>query len=291
VESGGDLTAELDTQRAALKQLVSGTGEVFAALTEREDQLSRLITSQDDVFTAIAGEREAFAETWRIFPTFLDESKATFRRLDEFSGKAEPVVRDLAPAMRDLRVTLREVGEFGPDLRRFFVALDPLLTLSKRSLPATSQVLRGLRPLLGELHPFLGQVNPILEYIGVHAYTLSDMFANLGVATAAKVKDPTAGTTGHYLRQFGPQGTETVAMYPNRLATNRGNAYPNPMGIINSPEAQRFKILPNFDCVNAGGEKEPEGTTPGCREQRSFEFRGDPTTRYPRLTEKAYPAP
>ena len=285
VESGGDVLAILDEQKAALQQLVRGTGEVFGALTERESQLSRLITSQDDVFTAIANERESWAETFRIFPTFLDESKATFARLESFALKAEPVVRDLEPAMRDLAPTLRDLGTFAPDLRRYFRNFDPLITISKRSLPATREVLDGLDPLLDELAPFLGQLNPILGWVGAHVYTLSDMFANLGVATAAKTADPGERQTGHYLRQFGPLGAEAVAIQPNRLASNRGNAYFNPLGVIQTPNSPKWKVLPSFDCRNAGGEKEPGGTpsSPGCHVQK-----GIAGTAYPQLTDRVY---
>jgi phospholipid/cholesterol/gamma-HCH transport system substrate-binding protein len=152
-------------------------------------------------------------------------------------------------------------------------------------------VLNGLDPLLDELAPFLGQLNPILEYVGAHIYTLSDMFANLGVATQAKVISPAPGTTGHYLRQFGPIGAESVAIHPTRLSSNRGNAYLNPLGVLTNPLQPKFKIVPSFDCNNAGGEKEPGGSpqaTPGCKVQGTFEFRGSPTTRYPRLTEENY---
>ncbi len=288
IESGADLTEALDEEKQSLGVLIRDTGVVFGALTEREDQLELLVTAQDDVFTAIADEREAFAETWRIFPTFLDESRLTFDRLKSFSIKAEPVVRDLEPAFRDLGPALDSVGDLGPDLRQLFVDLDPLLTISRRSLPATTEVLDGLRPLLTEVGPFLGQLNPILNWIGVHIYTLSDMFANLGVATAAKVPNPTGGTVGHYLRQFGPLGAEAFAIMPNRSATNRGNAYPNPLGVASSPEGAEFKILPSFDCNNAGGERKPEGTTPGCRVAEPFAYDGA-ATQYPRLRERALP--
>jgi virulence factor Mce-like protein len=289
VESGGDLFEILDENRQALGVLVRDTGVVFGALTEREDQLRRLVTAQDDVFTAIADEREAFADTWRTFPTFLDESRATFDRLRAFSIKAEPVVRDLGPAFDDLGPALDSLGDLGPDLRHLFVNLDPLLTISRRSLPATAEVLRGLRPLLDQLGPFLSQFNPILNYIGVHIHTLSDMFANLGVATAAKVKDPGPNALGHYLRQFGPLGAEALAIQPTRSSGNRGNAYLNPLGVLNTPEGQKFKILPAFDCDNAGGEKEPGGTpaTPGCRVQKPYLFDGA-ATQYPRLRSRSY---
>ena len=272
VEEGGDLFEILDEQKLALQTLVRETGTVFGALTEKEEQLETLITAQDDVFTAIANEREAWAETFRIFPTFLDESKATFKRLGAFSQNAEPVVRDLEPALRDLSVTLEDVGDFAPSLRRYFKNFGPLITLSNRSLPATREVLSGLKPVLNEVHPFLGQLNPILGYIGVHIYTLSDMFANLGVATAAKVQSPGPNATGHYLRQFGVTGPESAAIFPNRIAANRGNAYPHPLGVIQTPNSPKFKVLPAWDCNNAGGEKEPGGTpsTPGCHVAQPF---------------------
>jgi hypothetical protein len=199
-------------------------------------------------------------------------------------------VADLEPAMRDLGPTLNDLGDFAPSLRRFFVNFDPLITLSKRSLPATREVLDGLQPLLGELAPFLNQFNPILQYIGVHVYTLSDMFANLGVATAAKVRSPGADGTGHYLRQFGPIGPESLAIQPNRLSSNRGNVYFNPLGLMQTPNSPKFMVPTSFDCRNSGGEKEPGGSpaSPGCHEQKPFQFRGQPTTRYPRLTENNY---
>jgi ABC-type transporter Mla subunit MlaD len=284
-EEGGDLFEVLDEQKVALKTLVKETGSVFGALTEKEGQLKTLITAQDDVFSAIAAERESWAETFRIFPTFLDESKLTFARLGAFSEKAEPVVRDLEPAMRDLSVTLDSVGDFAPSLRRYFKNFGPLITISNRSLPAQREVFDGLDPLLDELAPFLGQLNPILGYVGQHIYTLSDMFANLGVATAAKAGKPTPGGLGHYLRQFGVTGAESAAIFPNRLAGNRGNAFPLPLGVIQGPNSPKFKVLPAWDCKNAGGEKEPGGTpsSPGCHESKTYAGK-----KFPQLTETSY---
>ena len=163
--------------------------------------------------------------------------------------------------------------------------------MSKRSLPATTEVLNGLKPVLGELGPFLQQINPILEYIGVHVYTLTDMFANLGVATAAKVKNPGPDAMGHYLRQFGPLGSEAVAIQPTRNSSNRGNVYLNPLGVLSSPEGAKFKVLPSWDCDNSGGEKEPGGSpvTPGCRVQKPYNFKGR-ATHYPQLLAENYAA-
>jgi phospholipid/cholesterol/gamma-HCH transport system substrate-binding protein len=288
VESGGDLLEVLEEQSSAVKALVKNTGVVFGALTEREDQLRRLVVNTDTVFTSIEREQEAFAETWRVFPTFLDESRATFRRLDTFSRRAQPVVADLKLAMDDLAPSLDDLGDLGPDLRDLFANLDPLVTISRRSLPATSEILDGLRPLLGELGPWLQEVNPILDWVSQHQYTLTDMFANLGVATAARTRSQVPGAPGHYLRQFGPTGIETVSIHPNRVSGNRGNAYLNPLGVV-GPSIAEKGVLPSFDCDHVGGEKPAGGTpaAPACHVQPPYPY-GGRTTKFPQINGDDY---
>jgi virulence factor Mce-like protein len=297
VESGGDLLEVLDDERANVRGLIRNTGVVFGALTRREDQLKNLIENSDTTFTAIQREREAFADTWQVFPTFLDESRATFRRLQSFSRDTRPLVRDLQPALDDLTPTLEAVRDFSPDLRRFFVNFDPLIDASKESLPATKEVFDGLRPLLGELGPWLGEVNPILDWIvGQHQHTLVDVFANLGVATQARTSSRDPRATGHYLRQYGPTGAETVAIYPTRLSSNRGNAYINPLSLV-GPETARRGIIAAFDCRNtgAGGPGDKPATegamgTPPCGTQSPYSFQGK-LQQFPHVERESYDAP
>jgi hypothetical protein len=184
------------------------------------------------------------------------------------------------------------VGDFSPYLRRFFRDFDPLITISRRSLPATAEIFDELRPTLAELGPFLQQINPILEYIGVHQHTLSDMFSNLGGATAAKVAQPGEGAVGHYLRQFGVSGVETASIHPKRVASNRGNAYLNPLGVLSSQLGSEYKILPSFDCNNSGVKKPETGahSSPGCRLQEAFPFQGK-SLRYPHVDPADYSRP
>jgi phospholipid/cholesterol/gamma-HCH transport system substrate-binding protein len=290
VEEGGDLFEVLDSERAALRALVRNTGVVFSSLTRREDQLRRLVVNSDTVLTAISSEADSFADLWNTFPTFLTESRTTFERLQRFAGDTRPVIRAMTPALENLRPALVNLGALSPDLERLYANLDPLITASRRSLPATTEILRALRPTLGELGPYLSELNPILAWLSQHQHTVSDIFANLGGATGAKGLPSTdPGATGHYLRQFGPTGTETVAVYPNRLASNRGNSYPNPLAFVN-PEISAKSILPAWDCKNAGGpgpngEKDAtEGAqgSPACFLQDPFTFRGE-TRKFPHI--------
>jgi phospholipid/cholesterol/gamma-HCH transport system substrate-binding protein len=286
--SGADLFEVLDQEKQALGALVRNSGVVFGALSEREDQLRALIRNSDTVFTAIQAQREDFAQTWNILPTFLTESRATSTRLERFARDTRPLVREMEPAMRDLGPTLTALGELSPDLRRLFVDLDPLIEASKESLPAQREIFEGLRPLLGSLGPWLSEVNPTLDWIGQHQHTLVDLFANLGVATAAKTgsRDPQA--TGHYLRQFTPQGAETVAVHPNRLSANRGNAYINPLSLV-GPDQARRGIIASFDCKNVSGEddKPSNADNPACFNQPPFKFQGK-LTKFPRVEREDY---
>ena len=80
----------LDSQRLAVQRLVRDGGEVFDALSERQGQLRGLITNSEQVFTTTANRDAELEETFRIFPTFLRESRATLLRLDEFAAERRP---------------------------------------------------------------------------------------------------------------------------------------------------------------------------------------------------------
>jgi phospholipid/cholesterol/gamma-HCH transport system substrate-binding protein len=257
-----DVLQVLDTQQGAVTRLVKNTGVTFGALTENEQQLRNLITSAAQVFQATASQQDNLAEAIRIFPTFLDESKATLARLQTFSTNTQPLVHDLIPVAQDLKPTLRDVRVLSPDLRSFFKNLDPLINASRAGLPAGSEVLRGLKPTLAELTPFLQQVNPILQYLETSQFQVSDFLTN-GAAALADTEPSTSGGIGHYLRQIGPVGAESLAIYRERPASNRGNSYPGPLALFGDLEGKG--IFPNYDCKPSGGETPPKNGNPGCR--------------------------
>ena len=290
-----DVLEVLDTQGSALSRLVRNTGEVFGALSENEAQLRNLITGSGRLFEATSDQADALAESISIFPTFLDESKSTMARLKTFSRDTHPLIRDLRPVARDLGPTLRDVRALAPDLERTFVALDPLIKASRTGLPALTSTLTELKPLLAELGPFLGQLNPILHYLEIHQMEVSDFIAD----PAAAIADTTAarGGTGHYLRQIGPRGLESVAIHGERLPNNRGNSYLPPMGLAPIPPSSDFFMFPNYDCRNAGGERPPEDAappakpsgTPACHTRgQQHMFQGKLQGRFPHVEASDY---
>jgi virulence factor Mce-like protein len=295
-EDVSDVLSVLDTHSAAVQRLVRNTGEVFGALTENEAQLRNLITNSADVFDATSRQQDALAETFKVFPTFLDESRLTFARLDTFSRDTHPLIRDLRPAIADLEPTLRDTRLFAPDLERLFRNLDPLITVSKKGLPALREVLDGARPLLGELQPFLQELNPVLEWLEYNQSVVSDFIVNGAGAQIDTVATRTEAERGHYLRQFGPVGVETAAMHQNRPASARGNAYPRPDIFSAGEKHARYMMFANFDCDNTGKPGNGEYLTahpdasdiPSCWVQPAPPFPAGNTRKFPHIERADY---
>src|SRR5829696_2210490 len=279
---GADVLAVLDSQEGGVQRLVKNTGVVFGALTQNEAQLRNLITGSKRTFDATASKSDALVETIRIFPTFLQESKLTLARVQRFSTDTDPLITDLRPVARDLQPTLRDVRALAPDLEAFFRNLDPVITASKTGMPATREVLAGAQPLLGELGPFLGQINPIFKYFEANQWQVAD-FLNYGAAALSAKTESPGGGTGHYLRQFGPLGAESVSIWKERGPTNRGNSYFQPLSLAASKDDAgqtygKFKITGQFDCENSGEKPAPTTGDPGCVVQNKNPF--DPDYRF-----------
>ncbi len=149
-----DILAVLDTQHNAVVNLVRNGGTVFGALSQNQTALHTLITTSDTVFKTTAANQAALADTIHVFPTFLDQSRITMRALQNFAfnsdqaccvaGQNAPVLKELIPVAKNLGPTLHAVQVLSPPLKKLFVNLNPLITVSKTGLPATAEFLKGL---------------------------------------------------------------------------------------------------------------------------------------------------
>ena len=295
-----DTLRVLDLERVAVRGLVRDTGRVLGALARDPGRLRTVVTDSERVFRQTASRNDELAETFRVFPTFLDESRLTLARLERFAGDTDPLIRDLAPATRDLVPTLRDVRRLAPDLRRLFADLGPLIEVSRRGLPAVRRTLRGARPLLGELGPFVGQLNPILQWLELNQHLTADFISVGAGGVAARTASAAGGVTdcpkgvsnpcGHYLRQFQPFGQETFgfAARRQRVEANRSNPYLPPL-FAADPELPKTLRFPAWDCNNAAPEalKGPIESgprkQPGCYVAPLPDFKGQ-GHRFPRIT-------
>jgi ABC-type transporter Mla subunit MlaD len=218
---------------------------VFGALTARQGQLRGLVVNSNRVFETTARRNRELAETFQILPTFLDESRKTLVATTQFANNTNPLVTQLRPAAVQLSPTLIELKGLAPDLLALFREIDPLVKVSKTGLPATSEFLNQLRPLLDATDPFLRNLNPMIHWIGLYKHEITSFFSNDVAATGATSLGADQKTQLHYLRTTNPLNPENLAIYPHRISSNRSNPYVQPLGYKTLP----IKVFGTYACT------------------------------------------
>jgi virulence factor Mce-like protein len=253
---GADLLEVLDEQRTAVRHLIKNTGVVFNAISERQGTLRNLIDTSNQTFEATASRDEALAEVFHIFPTFLDESKATMARLQEFSAETHPLINDFKAPADDLGPTVRDLGDLAPDLEELFRDLPPLIEASRTGAPALTDVLEAARPFFDAAHPFFQELNPILSYLNFHQTTVAGFLANAGPDLAG-----TWGTGQRVQTQVGPIDERSFELADGESPIwERGNAYMQPNALARALPLGTIESL-TCDPTQSGGEmKEPDDT-------------------------------
>ena len=218
----------LDTQRLAVRQLFSNGAVSLRALRGRNGELGELIRNSDAVFSTTAARNRDIEALFRAFPTFQDESRLTFERLEEFAINADPLFRQLVPAAEELSPTFIALSRFAPQAKGFFEGLEPVIDRAPSGFGSLRTFLRSDFPvLLRAVDPFLRNLNPIFTGLDLYKRELAATLGNVAAATNA-VRLSTEGKQIHYLRALGPFGPESLAVYPNRLTNNRNSAYIQP---------------------------------------------------------------
>jgi phospholipid/cholesterol/gamma-HCH transport system substrate-binding protein len=257
---GSKLLEVLDEQELAVRRLIKNTGVVFGAINERQGALRELIQNAGDTFRATASRDEALAETFHVFPTFLDESRATLARLETFARDTRPLVNRLKVPADDLAPTLRDLGDLAPDLKRLFRDLDPLIAASRRGVPALERFLRAAEPVLEGLDVFLDELNPILSYANFHQETVAGFLNSAGPDLIGEWAGGQRGQTQVGIidpRSF--PSPEFPTGYQERPFFERGNAYLEPNALL---RAVALGTIESFDCAPAGDERrDPEDAT------------------------------
>jgi phospholipid/cholesterol/gamma-HCH transport system substrate-binding protein len=294
-QDGAGVLGVLDRQGADLHNLIKNTGVVFHALNERQGALAGLIQNSHDVFSATAARDKALAQTFDIFPTFEDESKATLARLQTFSANAHPLVNDLKPVADRLQPTVRDLSVLAPELTTFFKhRLPPLIAAAKPNLPNGARFLRGASPLMEGLHTFFPEFNPILSFANYYQAVLANFLSIGGAATMyTGVNPPINGVALPTLSQFGIINERSLGIQTQMPSYDRGNAYISPNAYT---RATKLGVIESLSCANTkgGGQQtnpDPSAKEPPCYVQPPLTFSG---TQFPLLQKgdaRVRPAP
>jgi phospholipid/cholesterol/gamma-HCH transport system substrate-binding protein len=249
-----DVLGTLRSQEQSLRTLVHDTGDVFAALTEHDQALAGAVVGANRTFGALASQSRALSDTFKILPTFENESRLTLDRLKPFAEDARPVFHDLRPVARNLSPTLHDVRRLAPYARKLFKNFDPLIKASATGLPSLQGFVRELRPVMDGLDPFLANFNPLLRWLDYQAPVVGDFLSNPSSSTADFLPSQ-AGQSAplHLSRQMTIFTAESLSIYQNRIATNRGNGYLQPFAIGSFYPSTQAEIFPSHDCNNTFG--------------------------------------
>ena len=283
-----DNAEPLNDALAQLTPFAEDTDEVLQVLRQQSDATHRFVRDtgvrlrrahraqgpaarpDPELEPDLGGDREprrgSFADTFRVFPTFLREGRATTERLTRFANNTNPLIDQLRPAAREISPTLQDLDKLAPDLKGVFTNLEPLVRVSKKGLPATGQVLDNTRPLLARLDPWLRNLTPIIDYLGLYRREIVAFFANDAAATQAtegSFNDPSKFI--HYLRTASPVNPEMMTGWPFRLSTNRSNPYTAPGGYDKLRTEGHLEVFGQYLCTGprgpaaAGAERVPLG--------------------------------
>ncbi|HET9025405.1 MAG TPA: MlaD family protein [Burkholderiaceae bacterium] len=222
VDSADSLLVTLDAQSAAVRRLVSATGDFFGAISARDGELRGLITDANNLFQTTAARNQDLAGVFRELPRFERESILTLPELTAFAREARPIVRRLQPAATAAGPLFRDVNRLAPQFDGFFDRLNGVVAASREGLPAFDRILAQVPPLLEAFQPVLRNVNPLVDYIGESKHEVTALFAN--VAAASQIRDMTPNAL-HFLRTSQTLGPQAATTYPHPLGSTRLNPY------------------------------------------------------------------
>jgi phospholipid/cholesterol/gamma-HCH transport system substrate-binding protein len=312
VEHANQLVGVLATQEGAVRALVHNTGVVFNALAGRDHQLEGLIVNGEHTFSAAAEASQAFAQAFRELPAFEHNSTVALKSIDRLSLIANPFLEEFRPVQRQLTALLKAAQPFAPEFNNFLTALGPLTKEAKKGLPDVKTTLDLTVPILENVRPVLHNLDPLLQFAGGYVPELQAFFANLTAATQAHGFNGSTENQGpqqHYLRAmqvFRPQG---LAIYKERVGTDRANPYFQP-GAFRALGNGGLQVFSNSSCANSapaisgpGNEtvtqalieqiiafnvaNTPETPNavpaPACNQQGPFTFNGK-TSQFPQVT-------
>ena len=260
VEHANRLVTLLNSQEGAVKALVRNTGVVFDALAGRDHQLEGLIVNGERTFHAAAEGSQAFANAFRALPTFERNSRTALKELDRLAADASPFLDAFRPAERQLSALLKVAKPFAPEFDKFLTSLGPLTKAAKVGLPDIKKSLDLTVPVLENIRPVLHNLDPFLQYTGEYVPELQAFFANLTAASQASEKNSNTNGKGpkeHFLTTMAVLSPESLAIYPNRIGTDRGNAYPQP-GAFRSLSSG-LSVFSSSACAGSAPSVNPNG--------------------------------
>jgi phospholipid/cholesterol/gamma-HCH transport system substrate-binding protein len=251
IEDSNKLVGIIASQEGALRATIHNTGAVFDALTAREGQYRGFLENGETAFHAIAEASQEWAEFIRLAPAFERNSQTALRSVDAFAANTEPFFEEFRPAQEQLTPLLMAVKPFTPPFNSLLTSLGPFTQAGKKGLPETKKIFNLVVPLIGATSTALHNFNPFFQYLSEYMPELQGLFANATAATQTHGHNTNipGGPQQHQLKAMNVIEPEGISVYPQRIGTNRGNAYPQP-GAFRTL-ASGLQVFSNASCANS----------------------------------------
>ena len=252
VEHANKLVTILASQEGAVTALVHNTGVLFNALAGRDHELEQLIVNSEHTFHAAAEGSQGLAQAFREFPAFEHNSTVALKELDSFADNTTPFLHEFQASQRQLALLSKQTVSFAPPFNHFLTALGPLTKAAKLGLPDVAKELGLTVPLLENSTPVLHNFDPFLQYVSEYVPELQALFANVTAASEAhdtNADDAAGGVQQHYLRSMQVITPQGLAVYNQRIGTDRGNPYFKPGAF--SSLASGLPVFSASTCANS----------------------------------------
>ena len=231
VQRADDLLRVLDTQDQAVEQLIDDGGQTFDAISERPGELRSLIENSERVFSTTAARNAELRELFIVLPTFLEESRLTLNRLDEFAVETDPLVTQLRPSARELSGTFLALRDLSPELEQFFTGLRPVISRAQSGFGALRTILDDeLPPVLGRVDSYFDELIPVIDTIDLYKREVTAFLGNVSAATNGLSIPSGSNQRVNFLRGVGPLNPGVLASPPSLYESSRLNAYIEPGG-------------------------------------------------------------
>ncbi|MBK5232461.1 MAG: MCE family protein [Thermoleophilia bacterium] len=244
-----DVLTVLNEEDKDLSKLIRNTGVVFDALSKRQGQLSGLIRNSNTVFSTTAERRVDLQNFFRIFPTFLRESRATQQRLGDFAAFATPITNKMVPVAEQLSPTFEASAALAPVSKRLYQGLKPIIRKAPKAFPSLRSFLDDDAPrLLARVPDYFAEFNPFLQTASYYRKELAAFLANAAAATNAGIStgDSPNDRFIHYIRAGVNLSPSSATAYPSRLTSSRANP------TVASGGNSKVGRLEVFDDANCG---------------------------------------
>lgn len=168
----GAILRGLNTDGAAIEQLVQQFDQTMQIIAQRDDSLEQVVTSLSTMTGAVATQDEALGATLDRMPEVLRHATETLGRVPSTVTQTLPMLGDLAdatshlgPVAANLRPLLADLQPTVASLRPTLEALSELLGItpglmsdSIATVPAGDQALSDLAPALDFLRPYAPEI-------------------------------------------------------------------------------------------------------------------------------------